>query len=100
MIRFGLPDRYVTHGKPDLLREEVGLTAERVVERVLGALDRSDALHSARLAGPTSSSDSRSAAARRRRHTDVSGTGTRAVLRTVEYSPNSATSRNGANHTM
>ena len=38
VIRFGLPDRYVTHGKPDLLREEVGLTAERVVERVLGAL--------------------------------------------------------------
>ena len=47
VIRFGLPDRYVTHGKPDLLREEVGLTAERVVERVLGALDRSDALHNA-----------------------------------------------------
>ncbi|MGH2979301.1 MAG: 1-deoxy-D-xylulose-5-phosphate synthase [Solirubrobacterales bacterium] len=47
VIRFGLPDRYVTHGKPDLLRTEVGLTAERVVERVLGALDRSDALHSA-----------------------------------------------------
>jgi 1-deoxy-D-xylulose-5-phosphate synthase len=47
VIRFGLPDRYVTHGKPELLREEVGLTAERVVERVLGTLRRSDALHSA-----------------------------------------------------
>jgi 1-deoxy-D-xylulose-5-phosphate synthase len=47
LIRFGLPDRYVTHGKPDLLHEEVGLTAARVTERVLGALDRSDALHSA-----------------------------------------------------
>jgi 1-deoxy-D-xylulose-5-phosphate synthase len=47
VIRFGLPDRYVTHGKPDLLHKEVGLTADRVVERVLGALDRSDALHSA-----------------------------------------------------
>ena len=45
MIRFGIPDRYVTHGKPELLHEEVGLTAERVAERVLGALDRSDALH-------------------------------------------------------
>jgi 1-deoxy-D-xylulose-5-phosphate synthase len=44
LIRFGLPDRYVTHGKPNLLHEEVGLTAERVVERVLGALERSDAL--------------------------------------------------------
>ena len=40
VIRFGLPDRYVTHGKPALLHEEVGLTAERVAERVLGALDR------------------------------------------------------------
>ena len=36
-----MPDRYVTHGKPDLLHEEVGLTAERVAERVLGALERS-----------------------------------------------------------
>jgi 1-deoxy-D-xylulose-5-phosphate synthase len=44
VIRFGLPDRYVTHGKPDLLRKEVGLTAERVVERVRGALDRRDTL--------------------------------------------------------
>ena len=42
VIRFGLPDRYVTHGKPALLHEEVGLTPERVAERVLGALDRSD----------------------------------------------------------
>jgi 1-deoxy-D-xylulose-5-phosphate synthase len=47
VIRFGIPDRYVTHGKPALLREEVGLTAERVVERVLGAFDRSGALRSA-----------------------------------------------------
>ena len=29
VIRFGIPDRYVTHGKPELLHEEVGLTAER-----------------------------------------------------------------------
>jgi hypothetical protein len=27
--RFGLPDRYVTHGKPALLREEVGLLCDR-----------------------------------------------------------------------
>jgi 1-deoxy-D-xylulose-5-phosphate synthase len=40
VIRFGLPDRYVTHGKPALLHEEVGLTAERVADRVKGALDR------------------------------------------------------------
>jgi 1-deoxy-D-xylulose-5-phosphate synthase len=38
VIRVGLPDRYVTHGKPALLREEVGLTGEAVAERVLEAL--------------------------------------------------------------
>jgi 1-deoxy-D-xylulose-5-phosphate synthase len=37
-MRVGLPDRYVTHGKPALLREEVGLTGEGVAERVLTAL--------------------------------------------------------------
>jgi 1-deoxy-D-xylulose-5-phosphate synthase len=47
VIRFGLPDRYVTHGKPALLHEEVGLTAERIAERVLGALERRETLHSA-----------------------------------------------------
>ncbi len=38
VMRVGLPDRYVTHGKPDLLRGEVGLTGESVAERVLAAL--------------------------------------------------------------
>jgi 1-deoxy-D-xylulose-5-phosphate synthase len=38
VMRIGLPDRYVTHGKPALLREEVGLTGEGVAERVLAAL--------------------------------------------------------------
>jgi 1-deoxy-D-xylulose-5-phosphate synthase len=38
VLRVGLPDRYVTHGKPALLREEVGLTGESVAERVLAAL--------------------------------------------------------------
>src|SRR3954466_13053715 len=38
VVRVGLPDRYVTHGKPALLREEVGFTGEAVAERVLGAL--------------------------------------------------------------
>jgi 1-deoxy-D-xylulose-5-phosphate synthase len=41
VLRVGLPDRYVTHGKPALLHEEVGLTGEAVAERVLAAL-RSD----------------------------------------------------------
>ncbi len=38
IMRVGLPDRYVTHGKPALLREEVGFTGEGVAERVLEAL--------------------------------------------------------------
>ena len=38
VMRIGLPDRYVTHGKPALLREEVGLTGEAVAERVTAAL--------------------------------------------------------------
>jgi 1-deoxy-D-xylulose-5-phosphate synthase len=36
--RIGLPDRYVTHGKPALLRDEVGLTGEAVADRVLAQL--------------------------------------------------------------
>jgi 1-deoxy-D-xylulose-5-phosphate synthase len=38
VLRIGLPDRYVTHGKPALLREEVGLTGQSVADRVLAAL--------------------------------------------------------------
>jgi 1-deoxy-D-xylulose-5-phosphate synthase len=38
VLRVGLPDRYVTHGKPALLREEVGLTPEAVADRVAQAV--------------------------------------------------------------
>jgi len=38
VMRIGLPDRYVTHGKPALLREEAGLTGASVADRVLAAL--------------------------------------------------------------
>ncbi len=38
ILRVGLPDRYLTHGKPALLRAEAGLTGESVAERVLVAL--------------------------------------------------------------
>ncbi|HVD85933.1 MAG TPA: 1-deoxy-D-xylulose-5-phosphate synthase [Solirubrobacterales bacterium] len=38
VLRIGLPDSYVTHGKPALLRAEVGLTGESVADRVLSAL--------------------------------------------------------------
>jgi 1-deoxy-D-xylulose-5-phosphate synthase len=34
VLRIGLPDRYVTHGKPALIREEVGLTPEALADRV------------------------------------------------------------------
>ncbi|HXQ88149.1 MAG TPA: 1-deoxy-D-xylulose-5-phosphate synthase [Solirubrobacterales bacterium] len=38
ILRVGLPDSYVTHGKPALLRAEVGLTGEAVADRVLSSL--------------------------------------------------------------
>ncbi len=38
VLRIGLPDRYVTHGKPALLREEVGLTPKAVADRVAQAV--------------------------------------------------------------
>jgi 1-deoxy-D-xylulose-5-phosphate synthase len=44
VLRIGLPDRYVTHGKPALLREEVGLTGPAVAERVTAALGARDAV--------------------------------------------------------
>jgi 1-deoxy-D-xylulose-5-phosphate synthase len=38
ILRVGLPDRDVTHGKPALLHEEVGFTAERIAERIEAAV--------------------------------------------------------------
>jgi 1-deoxy-D-xylulose-5-phosphate synthase len=37
-MRVGLPDRFVTHGAPPLLHEEVGFTAENVARRVTDRL--------------------------------------------------------------
>ncbi|MDO9353490.1 MAG: transketolase C-terminal domain-containing protein, partial [Solirubrobacteraceae bacterium] len=34
ILRVGLPDKYVTHGKPALLHAEVGFTPERVARRI------------------------------------------------------------------
>jgi 1-deoxy-D-xylulose-5-phosphate synthase len=46
LLRIGLPDRFVTHGKPALLRKEVGLTGDAVAERVLAELRSGEpALH-------------------------------------------------------
>jgi 1-deoxy-D-xylulose-5-phosphate synthase len=48
LLRIGLPDRYVTHGTPKLLHEEVGFTAERIAERIEAAvMDPRGALASA-----------------------------------------------------
>ena len=45
ILRIGLPDRYVTHGTPQLLHEEVGFTPERIAERIEAAvLEGRDAL--------------------------------------------------------
>jgi 1-deoxy-D-xylulose-5-phosphate synthase len=38
ILRIGLPDRYVTHGAPKLLHEEVGYTSERIAERIEAAV--------------------------------------------------------------
>jgi 1-deoxy-D-xylulose-5-phosphate synthase len=38
ILRVGLPDRYVTHGAPRLLHEEVGFTPEQIAERIESAV--------------------------------------------------------------
>jgi 1-deoxy-D-xylulose-5-phosphate synthase len=34
IVRIGMPDRYVTHGKPALLHREVGFTGKAIAERI------------------------------------------------------------------
>jgi 1-deoxy-D-xylulose-5-phosphate synthase len=41
VMRVGLPDRYVTHGRPAALYEEVGFTGRRIAERILAAVGAS-----------------------------------------------------------
>jgi 1-deoxy-D-xylulose-5-phosphate synthase len=38
ILRVGLPDRYVTHGAPKLLHQEVGFTGKRIAERIEAAV--------------------------------------------------------------
>jgi 1-deoxy-D-xylulose-5-phosphate synthase len=38
ILRVGIPDRYITHGAPKLLHEEIGFTGQRIAERVLAAV--------------------------------------------------------------
>ncbi len=37
-MRIGMPDRYVTHGTPAALYEEVGFTGRQIAERILTAV--------------------------------------------------------------
>jgi 1-deoxy-D-xylulose-5-phosphate synthase len=46
ILRVGLPDRYVTHGAPKLLHEEVGFTGARIAERVELAIAQPDRIAS------------------------------------------------------
>jgi 1-deoxy-D-xylulose-5-phosphate synthase len=46
ILRVGLPDRYVTHGAPKLLHEEVGFTGQRIAERIEAAVaERTEVTH-------------------------------------------------------
>jgi len=38
ILRVGLPDRFVTHGAPALLHDEVGFTGAKIAERILAAV--------------------------------------------------------------
>jgi 1-deoxy-D-xylulose-5-phosphate synthase len=46
ILRVGLPDRYVTHGAPKLLHEEVGFTGERIAERIQAAVAQTEGVAS------------------------------------------------------
>jgi 1-deoxy-D-xylulose-5-phosphate synthase len=51
ILRVGLPDEYVTHGKPALLHEQVGFTGERIAERVAAAMSGGERRHTVRDSG-------------------------------------------------
>jgi 1-deoxy-D-xylulose-5-phosphate synthase len=38
ILRVGIPDRYITHGAPKLLHEEIGFTGKRIAERIESAV--------------------------------------------------------------
>lgn len=37
--RFGIPDRYITHGKTDILRSQIGLTAQDIAKSVVEQIE-------------------------------------------------------------
>jgi 1-deoxy-D-xylulose-5-phosphate synthase len=51
ILRVGLPDEYVTHGKPALLHEQVGFTGERIAQRVAAAMSGGERRHTVRDSG-------------------------------------------------
>ena len=67
VMRIGLPDRYVTHGKPALLREEVGFTGESVAGAGAGgaALARAGSQLARRIQDQAASAEQRRQAADR-----------------------------------
>jgi 1-deoxy-D-xylulose-5-phosphate synthase len=38
VVRFGIPDRFVSHGRRDQLLEEIGLSPESIASKVMGIL--------------------------------------------------------------
>jgi len=44
ILRVGLPDRYVTHGKPALLHAEVGFTGRAIAQRIRAAVESPDSI--------------------------------------------------------
>jgi 1-deoxy-D-xylulose-5-phosphate synthase len=44
IMRVGLPDRYVTHGKPALLHAEVGFTGRAIAQRIRAAVQAPDSI--------------------------------------------------------
>lgn len=44
VVRIGIPDRFVTHGKPDLIRGEIDFSADGIASRVLAELGASSAI--------------------------------------------------------
>jgi len=48
ILRVGVPDRYIAHGAPKLLHEEIGYTAERIADRIRSAIDHPSATFAGR----------------------------------------------------
>jgi len=45
ILRAGVPDRFVTHGSPALLHEEIGYTGSAIAERIAAAVGLAQGVH-------------------------------------------------------